>query len=335
MRSFAILAVAAAALATSAVAQDASDPVRAAIAPYAAYQIDITELRTRRLENADALEGAIDQAVAHNRNALARGWIAYGAQVAAQSPEFIRGVRDAAEYYGREPTIRAVMRSPYYASGLRGADDAMRLALESAAADGARVVAVADRYQEMAYALQRQRWANALAPAQAARVQRVRTLSASTNYSNTRVAGFAPRFDVTPVSLSPHSDPSVYGGRRFWDALDGAQVVETSSPVVTGWRLEPSRGEAVYRMMTVAALQALNATSENMQTVNQILDEQRSRDCLELAQLQLYQCMSAARYRYENAFCLGQHAMRDIGRCISAVATPAAAAMTPVAPRAG
>src|SRR5262245_1948797 len=102
MRSFAILAVAASALATTAVAQQAGDPVQDAIAPYAAYQIDITELRTRRLETADALEGAIDQAVSHNRNALARGWIAYGAQVAAQSPEFIAGVRAAAEYYGRE-----------------------------------------------------------------------------------------------------------------------------------------------------------------------------------------------------------------------------------------
>jgi hypothetical protein len=46
--------------------------------------------------------------------------------------------------------------------------------------------------------------------------------------------------------------------------------------------------------------------------------------------LQLYQCMSAARFRYENAFCLGQHGLRDIGTCIGAVAQPDTTAMTPV-----
>jgi hypothetical protein len=328
MRNLAVLTIAALALATTAQAQDRADPVQAAIAPYAAYQMDISELRVRRLESADALEAAIDQAVSHNREALARGWIAYGAQVAAQSPEFVRGVRDAADYYGREPTVRALLRSQYYASGLRGADAAMKLALDSAAADGARVIAVADRYQEMAYALQRQRWANALAPSQAARVQRVRSLTVGGSNA-ARVEAISARLVVSPQSQATASDPGVYGGRRFWDALGGAQVVEVSA-ATPSWRVEPSRGEAVHRMITLAALQALDAATENSSAVAQILEEQRSKDCLELAQLQLFQCMSAARYRYENAFCLGQHAMRDVGRCISAVAAPATAAMTPV-----
>ncbi|MEZ6024255.1 MAG: hypothetical protein R3C16_12785 [Hyphomonadaceae bacterium] len=47
-----------------------------------------------------------------------------------------------------------------------------------------------------------------------------------------------------------------------------------------------------------------------------------------MAQLQLYQCMSATRFRYENAFCSALLALRDIGTC-EAVGTPEASAMTP------
>ena len=76
--------------------------------------------------------------------------------------------------------------------------------------------------------------------------------------------------------------------------------------------------------------QALDAVSANESAVSRLINDPRSRDCFEMAQLQLYQCMSAARFRYENAFCLGQHGLRDIGACIGAVGQPDTAAMTPI-----
>ena len=38
----------------------------------------------------------------HNKDDMTRGWVAYGSQVAAQSPAFVQGVRDAAAFYGRD-----------------------------------------------------------------------------------------------------------------------------------------------------------------------------------------------------------------------------------------
>jgi hypothetical protein len=134
---------------------------------------------------------------------------------------------------------------------------------------------------------------------------------------------------VTPLSLSPGSDPTVYGGRRFWDALrGGGEVVEVASTPNNQWRVNHTRGEALDRMAAVAALQALDAVDANQSAVSRLISDPRSRDCFEMAQLQLYQCMSAARFRYENAFCLGQHGLRDIGQCIGAVAQPEARAMS-------
>ncbi len=330
MRSLAVLTTTAAiALLGVANAQNAgpapapaADPLAAATEAYASYQLDITELRSRRLGAAPDLEAAIDQAVGHNRDALARGWIAYGAQTAAQSQAFVAGVREAAAYYGRDAVLWAVSADTGYARQLRGGNDAVRLVLESANADGARIAAVADRYQEQAYALQRQRWGNQVAPQQAQRVQRVRTLSATGSAAG-RFASIAPRLSVTPASLSPQSDPTAFGGRRFWDAVQGGpQVVEASATPVGRWRVDAPRGEAVNRMTSIAAIEALDGTTQRASAVDQLLSEPRTRDCIEMAQLQLYQCMSAARFRYENAFCLGQHAMRDVGRCVSVIAQP-------------
>ncbi|MES1203158.1 MAG: hypothetical protein ABUS57_17110 [Pseudomonadota bacterium] len=305
-----------------------TNTLQGALTAYAEFHSDVSDLRAAHITTAADLETVIDTAARHNRDDLTRGWVAYGAMTAAQSPAFVQGVRDAAAYYGRDAVIRAIMTDPYYARGLRGGADATKLALDSANADGARIIAVADRYQELAYSLQRQRWANAVAPQQAARLQRVRALGAPGGASLTLAADIQPRLVVTPGSLSPASDATAFGGRRFWDALRGGPDVVTIASAPPPLKLNAPRGEAVARMTSIAALEVMGAADDHSSAVTQLMNDQRSRDCFEMAQLQLYQCMSAAHFRYENAFCLGQHALRDMGLCIGAVADPDTTAMT-------
>jgi len=307
-----------------------------AITAYASYHNDVSDLRSGALGNADQLEQALDRVARHNRDSLAQGWIAYGAQIAAQSPAYVQGVRDAASYYGRDAVIWAVTVDPSYARGLRGGPEMTRMLLDSANADSARIISVADRYQELAYSLQRQRWANAVAPGQGARLERVRALGRPGGYTPALPTEVSPRLSVTPLSITV-SDPAAYGGRRFWDAVrGGADVTEVSvQPPTQGWRVNATRGEALDRMAAVAALQALDAMGSHQSAVGRLIADPRSRDCIEMAQLQLYQCMSAARFRYENAFCLGQHGLRDIGTCIGAVGTPDSSALAPITPVTG
>jgi len=319
---------------TAAPAADATAPsgdLRAAVSAYAAYQNDVSELRASDIHTNDDLEHALDRVAQHNRDALTRGWVAYGAQIATQSQPYVQGVRDAAAYYGRDAVIWAVTVDPSYARGLRGGADATRMLLDSANADSARIINVADRYQELAYSLQRQRWASGVAPAQAARVTRIRTLGAPGAPVAAIPDTMSPRLTVAPLSLSPSTDPTVYGGRRFWDALRGGPDVTpvSSTPVTYQWRPNVTRAEALDRMAAVAALEALDAVDANQSAVGRLISDPRSRDCFEMAQLQLYQCMSAAHFRYENAFCLGQHGLRDMGTCIGAVAQPDVAAAPP------
>lgn len=319
---------------TAAPAADAtaqSADLRAAVSAYASYQNDVSELRSSDIHTNDDLEHALDRVGQHNRDALTRGWVAYGAQIATQSQPYVQGVRDAAAYYGRDAVIWAVTVDPSYARGLRGGADATRMLLDSANADSARIINVADRYQELAYSLQRQRWASGVAPAQAARVTRIRTLGAPGAPVAAIPDTMSPRLTVAPLSLSPSTDPTVYGGRRFWDALRGGPDVQavSSTPVTYQWHPNVTRAEVLDRMAAVAALEALDAVDANQSAVGRLIADPRSRDCFEMAQLQLYQCMSAAHFRYENAFCLGQHGLRDMGTCIGAVAQPDVAIAPP------
>ena len=301
------------------------DALSAAVTAYAAFQTDITDLRGTRINSSADLEGALETATRHNRDALTRGWIAYGAYTAGQSQAFVQGVRDAAAYYGRDSILEAIVADNRYARALRGGDDATRIVLESAQADSARVIDVADRYQEMAYGLQRQRWANAVAPGQSARVQHVRDNNAAGSAEVPLADELTAQLAPALLSLSPEQTPTAFGGRRFWDGPAPAGVVQVSSEAPHAWRANPTRAEAIDRMTTIAAIQALGAAEERSAVIETTLADPRSRDCIEISQLQLYQCMSAARFRYENAFCLGQHALRDIGTCIANVGQPAPA----------
>lgn len=308
------------------------EPLAAAIPSYAAFQGDISELQNRNVASADDLERALDTAAQQNRAAVMRGWIAYGALTAAQSREFAQGVRDIAGHYGQARVIRGLTLDPGYAQTLKGGSDAARLALEVSRADGERVYAVGARYKEMAYGLQKQRWAGQVAPQQPARVQRMKSLAEGAS-QRTVAPEFAPR--LVAATGAGTGDTNAFGGRTFWDTLrltPAVTVQQIAAPTYVV-RVNSDRVSAVNRMTTLAALHILGATQDPGAQVDRMLSEDTaSKNCFELAQVQFYQCLSAARFRYENAFCLGEHALKDMGACIRDAATADQTAMsTPVA----
>ncbi len=309
------------------------EPLGAAIQSYASFQNDISDLQNQPVGNAEQLDMVLDRAAAQNREALMRGYLAYGAMTAAQQPDFVRGVRETAAHYGNAGFVRGLTLDPGYAQVLRGGPEAARLALEAVKADGDRVYHVGERYKEMAYGLQNQRWANQVAPQQPARVLRMKTLAQGAA-GRTVAPEFAPRLRAAAGSSSPWTDSNQFGGKTFWDGLritpvPVAQQIAAPTYVI---RANSDRIGAVNRMTTLAALYIVGATQDPAAQTDRLLTEGSTANCLELAQVQFYQCLSAARFRYENAFCLGEHALKDMGTCIRGAATIDQLAMsTPVA----
>ena len=310
-----------------------AEPLGAAVQNYAAFQNDISDLQNQAVENNDQLDMVLARAAAQNREALMRGWLAYGAITAAQSPAFVKGVRQTVAAYGNPAFIRGLTLDPGYAQRLDGGADAARLALGSARADGERVYAVGARYKEMAYGLQKARWAGLVSQAQPARVNRMRSLAAGAT-ARTVAPEMLPRLTVAAGTLQPWSDATQFGGRTFWDSLrmtPGTPAAQIAAPAYNV-RVNGDRANTINRMTTLAALYIIGATQDPAAQTDRLLTEDSTKNCLELAQVQFYQCLSAAHFRYENAFCLGEHALKDMGACIRDAAVVDGLAMsTPVA----
>jgi hypothetical protein len=189
------------------------------------------------------------------------------------------------------------------------------MVLEAARADGTRVFAVGERYKEQAYSIQNQNWAKQIAPGQTERLAKLKAL-AKQAAARPLDASVSANFSIAPGASSATAP---IGGRAFWETLRGAapaQIETASSQSAAPLRAHRDRSSAFQKMTTIAALVALDATGEAEAISADLLNDRPTRNCIEMAQAQFYQCVSAARFRYENALCLGEHALKDMGACI-------------------
>ena len=73
----------------------------------------------------------------------------------------------------------------------------------------------------------------------------------------------------------------------------------------------------VARSLAVAAMAAIGeGGDEYSPQLTALLADTAEAQCLHLAKLNLYQCLSVAKPHYEDVFCLGQHAVGDTGQCV-------------------
>mgnify|MGYP000890741830 FL=1 len=89
--------------------------------------------------------GALDRIGRYKEDDLVRGWIAYGALSAAQSPTFAAGIASVEKRYGKAAVIKALLADPAYPSRRKGYGDAIGALLDASAEDRAAIAAAAAR----------------------------------------------------------------------------------------------------------------------------------------------------------------------------------------------
>jgi hypothetical protein len=251
-----------------------------------AAQASAFENFTRRVRAIDAdfsgpreVADAVQTGAAYDPQQLEAGIVAYAAMAALQEPRFVDGLKA-----GRGPGDLAgrLAANPELALALPGGDAAAARASGALYAQGSALGDEGRKVKGAAYSIQRQAWSRTQAPDGAARLSRVKQVSA---------VGYQP---------SPE-DPA-----RLKAALA---------------EISPRPGEAspaVARGVAVAALSVLG--QEGM--ARSLMSDPRAGVCLKFAKLNLYQCLATSGPHYENIFCLGQHAMIDPGRCIVQATQP-------------
>jgi hypothetical protein len=101
-------------------------------------------------------------------------------------------------------------------------------------------------------------------------------------------------------------------------AVGGTDATALTLPDISaGEPMAPPFTPVVSRGLALAALAALGEGGEaNDANLQRLLDENSAAFCLNLAKLNLYQCLSVAKPYYEDVFCLGQHILLDTAQCV-------------------
>ncbi len=79
----------------------------------------------------------------------------------------------------------------------------------------------------------------------------------------------------------------------------------------------PPWSPIVVRGLTLAALAAIGEGGDaNFDAITTLSAEPNAAYCLNMAKLNLYQCLAVSKPHYEDIFCLGQHILIDTGACM-------------------
>lgn len=279
-----------------------ADEVHEALDAYAMYQNDVSALLDTTIDDTAAVDAALARLQRHNSARVARGWIAYGALAAAQSPAFAEGVERRIRSDGRAPVLAQLRGDVTYARReAAGAPSAVRIILTSAGADGARAEFAGSRYERYA------RYGPNTQLASGSREE----IGGTTRIT----ADMRERLRVTATSSRPQNADE-FGGRQFWDSLAGR---EARGGGASGGREHSDYASVTDHMLTLGALVVANATESERGRVNALLNEPLTEACMDMQRLQLRQCLSVSVDGSERAYCLGRHALAGPGQCVSNV----------------
>ena len=287
------------------------DVVRRTAETYAAYHADVGEAGRRELRSGADLDATMDAlARYYDGDRLVDAQIAYAALVAAQNPEFVDAVRAVADYYGADVARAALAEDPLYVSGFMGADRAQASVVGALETDAQSVRNVGERYREEAYELQNETWAARRA---LDREDRLEALENPPERPDVQVR-LAPQADtVDPGAAPARLGPASALGDDAAQA--GAPALPDLSVTVGEQQLEPDE-RRVSRMLAVAALQSIE--DGDMSAMDRMLDDPSVERCINWARLSMAQCVAAGHFKYEDSFCIAEHALMDVADCLTA-----------------
>jgi hypothetical protein len=292
-------------------AQPRQTALESRAADYVRFREDVAAIEATPFDSAETTREAHRRLSAHNSLELSGGWVAYAALVAADTPAFAEALRDEIDsgrkdkngLKGADAFLARLGQDPSYPRSLDGADEAIQRVLMMTAQDATRFAALGEAFKAQAYAMQRTAWGKGRIAASSER------LSDAESYARSRPAA------ATPVLQASTEDgvtaPALATVDGAWSPNWGAQGSPSGNS-------EQNAQVILDRVLNLAARYAVGGVNEKM--VGVYAKNDRADKCLSMATLTLRQCIAATRAPYEEAFCLGEHALNDVASCVGWVA---------------
>lgn len=295
------------------------DPLSRAAAIYATYHGVVTDVKTTGFNSAGDIDSALTNLGGHNSEQLAQGWLSYSALVASQDPEFRAAVRDIEGYYGRETLMRGLNNDVRYARSLNGGNSAVGASLSAINADSRRLIGAAAYVKEQAYTLQGAGWAKGRVGNSGAKADGLMASSQT---------GIPARSALVTALSSPEinsvlAQAGSTGSPSVWENVTSAANTITPPPSVAALtsksRIKRGREPIADRIATLAAYRIIGSDQTSIGGMRSVMRDRNTSRCIYTAQLNLQQCVAAAHKHFEVPFCIGEHALADVGKCIGEV----------------
>uniref|UniRef100_B0T8A2 Lipoprotein n=1 Tax=Caulobacter sp. (strain K31) TaxID=366602 RepID=B0T8A2_CAUSK len=256
-------------------------------------------------ENPDQIQASLKVGVGYEPKQFLSGATAYAAVLALQDPTFVASVRTfAVDPAQRQQVINQLVADPAYAVGFKGSDTAAGRIIDTLNADGVKLYAAGKAVKQAAYDVQRSKWSSLPVLDRDGRLAYAKTMSATPGLADSADMAALQQASMggAPLVYAPPVDPAA-----------GPGALTASGPRSA----PPPYKPLVIRGLAVAALAALGyAGDDKLPLIEAVMAEPASAMCLNMAKLNLYQCLAVAKPHYEDVFCLGQHIMIDTGMCV-------------------
>lgn len=240
-------------------------------------------------QNGEQIQTSLKVGAAYEAKSFMHGAVAYAAVLALQDPTFVASVREvAANPAQRQEMVNNIFSNPSYATVFKGSDSAAGLIIDTIGGDGLKVFMAGKAVKQAAYDVQKATWSKSAVVDRDGRLAATKSLSTS--------PALAESADVAVLQQAS------MGGQSL--GLTPRAAAAPYSPVV-------------IRGLAVAALAALGAAGDNnLSAIDALSVDPATGSCLNMAKLNLYQCLAVSKPHYEDIFCLGQHILIDTGACV-------------------
>ncbi len=307
--------------ATAASAISREDMISRSAAVYGTYQSNVTALRQNPFNSADDIKSALTNLGGHHPGKLTNGWLAYSALVASQSPSYRASVRDIESFYGRETLLKGLRNNYHYARTLDGGEAAVSSALSAIQADSRRLSSTAASVKEQAYSLQGVSWAKAKIANNSGLANAIRTSARSGRpaQSSLLAAMASTTSDSAFVQAGTAGAPSLWEGVTNVASTIRFPTLNSRGLTSRTLHLRTGRERVGDRIATLAAYRIIGEDSSATGAIQSTMSDREVTACINMAQLNLQQCVAAAHNQFEVPFCIGEHALADIGQCFGNV----------------
>ncbi len=251
--------------------------VHAVAQPYVAFDSAVDEAFKSQLATPREVRRLLDGLRFSEPQTVAQSWLAHRGLIAAENPEFREGVRLALARDGAISVMQQLSGRGSYARNIHGADAAVAAVLERVANDNYRMTVLKGRFLSTAQEFQTKRW------------------------------GMIDRPETTaPVD--------------FADAGAGDSLVTQITETLQNFSpISPAHAYASPLMERVLAYGALHVIATSLETDVSTAEmapaDRRTTSCLNWAKLNLNQCVAAAHFPSEEAWCTATHAIEDVRAC--------------------